>query len=67
MPVGESPGGLFIWVVRGFGNNVRTTPLTTPFPLSVQSHEHYSHFTLLTTLHRAYYMVTCVSSGQASV
>jgi hypothetical protein len=31
------PRGLFVGVVRGSGNNVRTTPLTTPFSLSVQS------------------------------
>jgi hypothetical protein len=34
-PPGESLGGLFIGVVRGFGNNVQTAPLTTPFTLSV--------------------------------
>jgi hypothetical protein len=31
LPLGESLGGLFIGVVRGSGNNVRTAPLTTPF------------------------------------
>jgi hypothetical protein len=35
LPLGESLGGLFIRVVRGFGNNVRTPPLTTPFIHSV--------------------------------
>jgi hypothetical protein len=33
-PLAESLGGLFIGEVRGFGNNVRTAPLTTPFTLS---------------------------------
>jgi hypothetical protein len=30
-PLGESPGGLFIGVVRGSSNNVEMAPLTTPF------------------------------------
>jgi hypothetical protein len=42
-------------------------PPTTLFIHSVQSHGHYSHFTLLTTLHRSYHMATCVPCGQASV
>jgi hypothetical protein len=54
-------------VVRGSGNNVRTAPLTTPFTQSVQSQGHYSHFTLPTTLHRAYHMATCVPYDQPSV
>jgi hypothetical protein len=37
LPLGESPGGLFIGVVRGSGNNVRTPPLTTSFMQRVQS------------------------------
>jgi hypothetical protein len=65
--LGESTGGLFIGVVRGSGNNVQMTLLTTPFTLSVQSQGYHSHFTPLTTLHEAYYMVTHVPSDQASV
>jgi hypothetical protein len=65
--LGKSPGGLFIRVVREFGNNDLTTPLTTPFILCVQSWGHVSHFTLPTTLHRAYHMATRVPCGQASV
>jgi hypothetical protein len=63
----ESPGGLFIGAVRGSGNNVHMTPITIPFTLSVQSQGYHNHFTPLTTLHVAYYMATCVPSGQASV
>jgi hypothetical protein len=65
--LGESPGGLFIGVVRGSGNNDQTVPLTTPFILCIQSWGHFSHFTLPTTLHRTYHMVTHVPCGQASV
>jgi hypothetical protein len=42
-------------------------PLTTPFTQSVQLWGYYSYFTLPTTLHRDYHMVTCVPSGQALV
>jgi hypothetical protein len=35
-PLRESPGGLYIGVVRGSGNNVRTTPLSALFTLSMQ-------------------------------
>jgi hypothetical protein len=66
-PLGESPGDPFIRVVRESGKNIRTAPLTTPFTHSVQSQGHYSHFTLLTTLHRTYHMATHVPYGQASV
>jgi hypothetical protein len=34
LPLGESLGVLFIGVVSGSGNNVRTAPLTAPFILS---------------------------------
>jgi hypothetical protein len=40
--LGESPGGLFIGIVRGSGNNVRMAHLTALFTLSTQSHEYYS-------------------------
>jgi hypothetical protein len=66
-PLGESTGGLFIGVVRGSGNSVQTGPLTTPFTQIVQSRGQYSHFTLLTTLHGAYHMMTCIPSSLASV
>jgi hypothetical protein len=46
------------------GNNVWMAPLTDPFTLSAQSHEYYSHFTLLTNLHWAYYKVTRIFSGR---
>jgi hypothetical protein len=62
-PLGESPMGLFIEVVRGPGNNIQTAPLTTPFTLSVQPQGYHSHFTPLTTLHDVYYMVACVPSS----
>jgi hypothetical protein len=35
LPLGESLGSLLIGVVRGFGNNVQTAPLTIPFTLSI--------------------------------
>jgi hypothetical protein len=59
--------GLFIGVVSGSGNNVQTTLLTTLFTLSVPSQGYHSHFTHLTTLHGAYYMVTRIPSGQPFV
>jgi hypothetical protein len=40
--LGESPGGLFIGIVRGCGNNVQTAYLTALFTPSAQSHEYYS-------------------------
>jgi hypothetical protein len=57
-PRGESLGGLFTGVVKGSGNNLRMSPLTTPFIQSVQLWGYYSHFTFLTTLHRTYHVVT---------
>jgi hypothetical protein len=42
---GGIPGGLFIGVVRGSGNNVRTVPLIASFTLSVQSFYTSVHFT----------------------
>jgi hypothetical protein len=45
------PRGLFIGVVRGLvPMSERPPPLIALFTLSVQSHGHYSHFTLLSTL-----------------
>jgi hypothetical protein len=50
----DSPGVLFIWVVRGSSNNVRIPPLLTAlFTLSIQSQGYYSQFTSLTTLQGA--------------
>jgi hypothetical protein len=34
---GGIPGGLFIGAARGSGNDVQTSPITTPFTQSVQS------------------------------
>jgi hypothetical protein len=61
---GESPGGLFIGVVRGSSNNVWTAPVTASFTLSAQSQGYYSHFTPLTTWHQAYYKATHVFPSQ---
>jgi hypothetical protein len=65
--LGESPGCLFIGVVRGPVTMSERPPLTTSFTQSVQSHEHYSYFTLLTTLHRAYHMATRVPCDHAFI
>jgi hypothetical protein len=63
-PPRESPRSLFMGVVRGACNNVRTVPLTTSFTLSKRSQGYYSYFTSLTTLHGTYQIVTCVPSGR---
>jgi hypothetical protein len=68
VPPGNLQRGLFIVMVRGFGNNIQTPPppLTTPSTQSVQSWGYYSHFTLKTTLHGTYLVATRIPFGQAS-
>jgi hypothetical protein len=61
-PREKSTGGLFIRAIRGSSDNVRMAPLTAPFTLSIHSQGHYSHFTFLSILHRAYQMATRVLS-----
>jgi hypothetical protein len=63
-PLGESLGDLFIGAVRGSDNNVWTATPMAPFTLSAQSQGYYSHFTPLTTLCWAYYIMTRVIPGR---
>jgi phosphatidylethanolamine-binding protein (PEBP) family uncharacterized protein len=60
-PLVKFLGDLFIGVVRRSGNNVQTTPLSALFTQSVQS------FYISDYIKGAYYMATCVPSGQASI